>query len=78
MPFTSQATEVSGVFETVAAKVTRCPVTTVAFCGETLMATLAVTLLTIATVALADFEASATLVAVIVTVAGEGTASGAV
>lgn len=66
------------MFKSVAANVTRSPVTTVAFCGETLMATLVGTPLTMVTVALADFEESATLVAVTVTVAGEGATSGAV
>ena len=73
-PFTLQVTAVLVVFVTVAVSCWVVPVTSVTLNGLTLTATGGATV----TEAEADLVVSATLVAVTVTVAGEGTAAGAV
>jgi len=74
IPFTLQVTAVFVVPVTVAVNCCVAPVTTEALVGLTLTVTGSTTV----TEAEADLVGSATLVAVTVTVAGEGTADGAV
>jgi hypothetical protein len=74
MPFTSHAMVAPAARQNVALNVCICASPTLVDAGDIELDVLHV----IVTVALADFVVSATLVAVTVTVAGAGTASGAV